>query len=274
MRYLLAVLMLVHGPLAADDAATQVKPVKVGNLPAEVLESSGLARGPKPGTFLTHGDSISPRSVPAFFVIRESGEVLERIELSAIKQRDWEAITVDNDGRIYVCDVGNNLNDRRDLTIYRLDPKRPALSGQIVFDYADQREFPPPMTQMNFDVEACVWHEKHLYLFTKDRGASGTSKVYCLKTAGPVRQTAELLGQIELDGQVTDAALSPKHDRLVLLGREKLFVASIENSEFVRAKYEKRPLPGIGKSEGVTFIDDSHLLISNEEGELYRYDLD
>jgi hypothetical protein len=263
--------MLAAASLAEEQKA-KGKLTRLGKLPAEIVESSGLTRGPAAGTFITHNDSQSARR-PMLYLIRENGELVRRLEVPAGKQRDWEAVAVDDRGRVYVCDCGNNASDRRDLVIYRLDLKKPDKSGAIAFVYPDQREFPPKDKQQCFDVEAVICLDQHLYLFTKDRPRGRASKVYRLKADGPNRQTAELLGELEVDGAVTDAAVSPKGDLLVLLGREKLFLSPLKKGDLLGARFEKHKLDGAGQTEGVTFLDDARLLITNEQGDVFRYDL-
>lgn len=270
MRPISVLTLLACVACGAEKPATESKLKKLGKLPAEIVESSGLARGPAAGVYFTHGDSGTAAEL---YAVHENGKLVNRWKLAGAKQRDWEAMTVDDRGRVYICDSGNNFHNRRDLTIYCLDFKRPDALGSIVFDYPDQREFPPRKMDQSFDVEACVWHDKHLYLFSKDRIRSRASRIYRLKTEGPARQTAELLGELAIDGQVTDAALSPKADRLVLLCQQKLFVAKIEKGDLIGARFEKHELKDAGQTEAATFIDDSHLLISNEQGDLFRFEL-
>lgn len=246
---------------------------KVGDMPSEVPESSGLARGPEAGTFYTHGDTRSPGGGPSLYLVRQNGELVRRIEPQGVQQRDWESLAQDGQGRLYIADCGNNGNDRRDLTIYRYDPKNPGAVGQIQFTYPDQQAFPPAKDQRNFDVEASLWHGGQLYLFTRDRANARVSKIYRLQADGPARQVAERAGQISVPGEVSDAALSPDGRRLALVGHGQLWLADVAPGRFSGTKVRNVPLPGTGQTEGVVFIDNGHLLISSEQGALYRYEL-
>jgi sugar lactone lactonase YvrE len=44
---------------------------------------------------------------------------------------DWEDITKDKDGNLYVGDFGNNDNERKDLCIYKIDKK--SLTTKVPF---------------------------------------------------------------------------------------------------------------------------------------------
>ncbi|KAA9332219.1 hypothetical protein F0P96_12100 [Hymenobacter busanensis] len=243
---------------------------RLGNMPAEVPESSGLARGPEPGTFYTHGDH---GNTPTLYLVRQSGELVRRVEIPGIQQEDWESVAQDAQGRLYIGDCGNNSNTRQDLTIYRVDPNNPAQVSTIRFSYPDQTAFPPPKNDRNFDVESSLWHNGTLYLFTRNRARGRDCKIYTLQADGPAQQTAKLLGQITLPGEVTDANLSPDGKHLALLGREQLYLCDVKGGNFTKAKARTVELPGAGQTEGLVFTDNQTLVISTEQGVLYQYKL-
>ncbi|WP_139362229.1 hypothetical protein [Hymenobacter sp. CRA2] len=243
---------------------------KLGTLPSEVPESSGLAKGPETGTYYTHGDH---GNTPTLYLVRENGELVRRIEVPGISQQDWESLAQDNAGNLYIGDCGNNANDRRDLTIYRLNPNAPGQVGQIKFRYPDQQAFPPDKQERNFDVEATLWHDGQLYLFTRNRARGKVCKIYTLQANGPAQQTAKLLGTLTLPGEVTGADLSPDGRRLALMGREQMFLCDVPGQDLTKAQPRTVELPGAGQTEGVVFNDNNTLTISTEQGVLYRYEL-
>ena len=239
---------------------------KVGKM-SEVPESSGLALTGENGTFYTHGDDGNP---PILYKINTQGEVLSRIEIPA-KSHDWESISRDQVGNVYIGDVGNNNNDRKNLVLLRLNPLNPQIVQEIHLKYPDQSEFPPSKKDRNFDCEATFWHDGQVYLFTKDRGRSATSKVYTVPDQ-PGSYTAKLLTKLAIPGQVTDAALSPDGRRLVLLGREEMFVFEGENlAAMLKAQPRQISLKGAGQTEGAVFTTDQTLYISTEQGSFYEY---
>lgn len=242
---------------------------RLGELSGGVPESSGLARGTRPGTFYTHADA---GNAPVLFEIDAQGKLLNSLKLP-VENTDWESLAQDNRGNLFVTDAGNNDNSRRDLAIYRLNPARPQEVGRISFAYADQRAFPPTKADRNFDCEASLWHNGQLYLFTKDRAQHSTSKVYTLPDQ-PGKHTAKLLTQLAIDGEVTGADLSPDGRHLALLGREQLFLLEGNNlAEALKATPKVISLNGAGQTEGVVFTDNGTLVISTEQGTIYQYKL-
>ena len=49
----------------------------------------------------------------------EKGKLLEKRTLSPAQAIDWEDMTADNDGQIYIGDFGDNWKKRNHLKIYR-----------------------------------------------------------------------------------------------------------------------------------------------------------
>ncbi|MCC3158842.1 esterase-like activity of phytase family protein [Hymenobacter sp. 15J16-1T3B] len=257
------------------DKTTLLNPVagltKVGHMGGEVKESSGLALGPEAGTYYTHGDDGAE---PTLYLIREDGSLVKSLPVPGVRQVDWESLAQDPQGVLYIGDCGNNNNDRRDLTIYRYDPRQPdAVPRSIRFTYPDQQEFPPGKKERNFDCEASLWYDGGIYLFTKDRGQGSTCKVYRLQADGPAKQQAKLLGKIAVAGEVTDAALSPDGRTLALLGREELFLCPVSGGNFTQTTPRAVRLPGAGQTEGAVFQGNNTLIISTEQGNVYRYEL-
>lgn len=232
-----------------------------------VPESSGLALTGEDGTFYTHGDEGAR---PILFKVDATGRTVAELEVP-VQGDDWESITRDTQGNLYIGDVGNNNNNRRDLVIYRLNPGNVKQVQEIKLKYPDQQDFPPAKQDQNFDCEATLWHGGNVYLFTKDRGQGQTSKVYAVPDQ-PGSYTARLITKLAIPGEVTDAALSPDGRRLVLLARQEMFV--LEGSSFeeaLKATPQQVSLKGAGQTEGAVFTDNATLYISSEQGALYKY---
>ncbi|SMB89259.1 hypothetical protein SAMN00120144_0890 [Hymenobacter roseosalivarius DSM 11622] len=242
---------------------------RTGSLNNAVPESSGLARADQSGTFYTHGDAGNS---PILYKIDATGKLLYETRLS-VPNQDWESLAQDNRGNLFVVDAGNNNNSRQDLAIYRLNPASPKQIGTIRFTYADQRKFPPAKSERNFDCEAALWHDGMVYLFTRDRANQTTSKVYAVSDK-PGQQTARLLTSLPINGEVTDADLSPDGKRLALLGKEELFLYEGDTFQaLLKATPQRINLPGVGQTEGIVFTDSQTLVISTEEGSIYQYTL-
>ncbi|NML66692.1 hypothetical protein HHL22_15905 [Hymenobacter sp. RP-2-7] len=242
---------------------------RVGTLPDNVRESSGLCAAPQAGSYFTFGDD---GTTPTVFRIDGTGHELDNFTLGA-PNHDWESLSRDPSGNYYMGDCGNNNNDRRNLAILRFRPDNPSQVGRIAFKYPDQTEFPPAKKERNFDCEASLWHGGQVYLFTKDRGAESTCKVYTVPET-PGTYTARLVQKIALPGEVTDATLSPDGRRLVLLARQELYVLEGATWEAIlKATPRHISLEGAGQTEGAAFKNANTLLITTEQGAVYELGL-
>ncbi|HEX8833936.1 MAG TPA: hypothetical protein VF719_07030 [Abditibacteriaceae bacterium] len=87
---------------------------------ARIDESSGLAASRRyPGLLWTHNDS---GDAARLFLVNQTGATLAEVELRGAGALDWEdmaAAGVGEDGWIYVADVGDNLEARPAVAIYR-----------------------------------------------------------------------------------------------------------------------------------------------------------
>ena len=153
-------------PLPTRDAVARIAS-------PEICESSGLVKSRRhPGVFWTHNDS---GDTPRLFAITASGELIAEFAVEDARHRDWEDITADEAGNLYVGDIGNNLNARRDLVVYRIPEPDPFGEERSVradlalpFRYADQKGF-PQWGRWNFDAEALFWMDGALHILTKHR---------------------------------------------------------------------------------------------------------
>jgi len=188
-------------------------------------EFSGLVRSPSHADiWWTHHDSGNP---PELFAFRLSGELVAPpgraagLLVDGARNQDWEDITASPDGRLFIGDIGNNANQRRDLCVYVLpepDPRvasLPSPARRVPFYYPQQLEFPPAVEI--FDAEALFWASGSLYLLTKQRSGRLTSlyRFDDLDRAEP--QPLLLIEQMDIGGEVTGADATADGTQVVVL---------------------------------------------------------
>jgi hypothetical protein len=167
-----------------------------------VVESSGLVASPThPGLFWTHNDS---GDVARLFAIDAAGELVGEFRVEGAAHRDWEDITADDAGYLYVGDFGNNDNARRDLVVYRIAEPDPYAARSVArvdrvlrFRYADQSAYPGE-GQRNFDAEALFWMDGALYLFTKHRSDTDTTLYRLPISENSEERVLEPIGRLAL----------------------------------------------------------------------------
>lgn len=238
---------------------------RVGTLPDSVSESSGLEIANEGQTYWTHGDGGNKNQL---FEINKEGKVISILPLPATQNKDWEELAKDDVGNIYVCDIGNNVNIRKDLRIYKVNTRNSNSIDTINFKFADQQLYPPARPQRNYDCEAAFWYNETLYLISKNRGDKYV-KIYTLPDKGG-SYVASIVDSIYLNSPITAADISPDGSKVVLLTYSKMYLLNAQGEDTLKLKagFVKRFNRSI-QSEGIVFINNTDLLISNEQRQLF-----
>jgi hypothetical protein len=246
---------------------------EVCSLPASLSETSGL-ESTGPNQFWTHNDSGGQA---ALYGLDTLGNITRTITLSNATNVDWEDISRDSNGNLYLGDFGNNNNDRKNLRIYKI-PSPAGITGNTVsagiiqFSYPDQKAYPPADNQKNFDMEAMLFFKDSLYLFSKNKTLpfNGYTKLYRLPTQ-PGMYTAVLVdslytGTDAIAGQITAAAVSPDGKRVALLSYTKLYVfGGFTGSAFFKGQLTQLDIGSLTQKEGICFADNCTIYITDEE---------
>ncbi len=244
---------------------------KVGSLHEDIEECSGIAKVPS-GHIAMINDSGNR---PDLFFTDEDGKIVKRQCLAEVSNIDWEEVSY-AEGYIYIGDFGNNRNKRKDLVIYKYtisETDSTTYYSEIHFKYADQKEFAPDDERMNYDLEAMVVYNDSIFLFTKNRTEPFTGYTY--QYGMPARGGHYNLTRLDsfktgTEGKwdywwISAATLSPNKKTLVLLGYDKMWTfENFKGSHFLRGKSTTYQFEALSQKEGITFLDDNHLMITDE----------
>ena len=256
------------------------------SLPKKLKEVSGIALSQDQKTIWAIEDAGNKNVV---YGLNRQGELITDVLVENAENNDWEDITKDAAGNIYIGDFGNNENDRQNLSILKLDLKTDSQKSTKViqatkFHYEGQTEFPPKKSNLLYDCEAFVEKEGIFYLFTKNRskGFDGTFLVFQIPNKGGDFE-AKLVGKLKLEGGYSDAAITSatinSKNEIVLLNHKNINVLSgFTANDFGSAKIQKIPLNHNSQKEAVVFVDDKTLLIADEKdkktgGNVYQFSL-
>ena len=87
-----------------------------------IREASGIVQSRRhPGIFWVHNDSGNP---PALFAVTKTGKLVREFAVS-VPNIDWEDITIDDHGHLFLGDIGNNGQKLPLRMIYRFDEPDP-----------------------------------------------------------------------------------------------------------------------------------------------------
>lgn len=244
--------------------------VRTGRLPKGIHESSGLALYNQ--SFVTQEDSGNPPYLFEFDCpLLKNRSPSDTIKLPrSVRNIDWESLAVDKQNNFYIGDFGNNSNQRQDLRIIKFNPET-GKQGIIHFKYADQQQYPPrKMKDQNFDGEALLWARDYLYIFSKNRGSSPV-KIYRVPDQ-PGEYVLVPYDSLDIHIQVTGADISSDEQTVALLGYGKvlLYQCAFDADSNLKLipKYCKQ-FRRSGQSEGIMFLDDDQLMITNERGKIF-----
>ncbi len=258
---------------------------EVTTLPNQIDESSGLEIE-NDNSLWTHNDDGSPE----LFCFDTLGNITRIVTITNATNIDWEDITRDESGNIYIGDFGNNDNDRSDLKIYKIpNPEtfsQNSIEAEIInFSYADQTSFPPSSANLNYDVEAMIWRENSLFLFTKNRSepSNGYSKLYKLPAENGT-YSAELIDSLFTDtkkstGRVTAADINNDSNQLALLTKQRVYYfENFVGNDFFSGDKIIFELANNSSKEGLCFINNEEFFITDETekkdgGILYRMNI-
>lgn len=247
-------------------------------LPAVLKEVSGMVCTSKGEVWLLN-DSHNPSDLFRYDPVEN--KVIETRHLP-VPNRDWEDLATDDKGNLYIGDVGNNYNRRKDLRIYRYNPTTQALDS-ILLQYPDQKEFAPAdKKHWNFNCEAVVFFRDSLHLFSKNSFKGNFYTKHYVVPAKPGQYVAELRDSICLKNRVvTGAAISHDGHTLSLtsyiIGKRFGFLPftkatvfyfqDFKGSAFLQGKQARKRLPKFliaRQYESVTQWTNDRWLVANE----------
>jgi hypothetical protein len=247
------------------------------------IECSGLVRSRQhDDLFWSINDSGNP---PRIYPLRRhgedfppaAGESSPGVLVEGVQNVDWEDLTLDADGRLIVADVGNNLNQRQDLTLYVFAEPSPTVARvtpaqRLVVRFPDQTQFPPPKENLNFDCEALFTVGNTIHLLSKHRSDTLT-KLYRLDHPQPDQPNVlTLVDRFDPLGMVTAANATRDGKRLAVITYQSvwLFERDTLDQPFFSARIRWAPFVS-AQMESVCFADDQTLLLADELlGQLYE----
>lgn len=256
----------------------------ITDLPKTLREVSGTETTEKSDVIWMLNDGGNPSKL---YAVSKKGKIKRTIAIKA-KNNDWEDLTTDAKGNIYIGDFGNNLNKRKNLVILKIaknDLKnKKATVKKIKFNYPNQHEYPPKKKNMYFDTEAFFYLKNNLYIFTKSRVRGKYGKTFLYKVpAKKGAYTAKLIGEYEncsdLECWITSADISPNGDKVALLSQKNILIFSnFKGDNFFGGTLQEIPLTHQSQKEAICFKNENTLLITDERahgagGNLYELKL-
>ncbi|TNJ45190.1 hypothetical protein KFZ70_07280 [Tamlana fucoidanivorans] len=242
----------------------------VAHLPSSLKEASAIEKVPNSDLLWTIEDNGNKNNV---YGINTQGEIIKNINISNATNEDWEDLTSDAAGNLYIGDFGNNSKNRDIFTIYKIsDLKKKNTTAERI-------DFVLPKEIKSKDFEAFFLYKNHFYVFSKEYKTSILVKIP--NTIG--KHTAELVTEFNLKGKhnrITSADISADSKTIVLLNHDKLWkITHFESDDVFQGDISEMPFKHDSQKEGITFKNQSTVYITDEKnksngGKLYTFKLD
>lgn len=258
--------------LACQQNSSAVK--ELYSLPKKLKEVSGITYSPQLDFIWGLEDSGNPNVI---YALNPEGALVQTVTITNAINVDWEDITHDNKGNLYVGDFGNNENTRKDLCIYKIDKAglkndSTASTSKISFAYPQQKDFPPKKKELFYDVEGFFEFKNNFYLFTKNRskGFDGTAFLYKVPNISGFHQ-AELIGEFKTCDDynhcvITSAAISPDGLKVAILSHDKIWLfENFKGDNFLSGTKTAFDLNHFSQKEAICFKNNDIVLIADEK---------
>ncbi len=257
------------------------------SLPKKLKEVSGITYFPGTNLIYTLEDSGNANKI---YALNSDGKTNKTITVTNAANVDWEDITKDKNGNIYIGDFGNNDNERQDLCIYKvakneLNKENAVAEYKVSFSYPEQTEFPPKKKELFYDVEGFFEYQNYFYLFTKNRSKNfdGTAFIYKILNAPGTQKATKIGGFKTCDNYnhcvLTSATISPDGKKVVLLSHDKIVLfKNYPGDLFNKGTQTEIQLNHFSQKEAIVFKDNTTLLIADEKtnkigGKVYEFKL-
>ncbi len=255
----------------------------ITDVPSVLKEVSGIAPNTDNTLIWMINDSGNK---PILYGVEESGKIKKQIRINA-NNRDWEDLTTDSQGNIYIGNFGNNSNDRKNLSILKILNKGldsiDEITPEIIrFSYPDQKKFPPKTSKKHFDCESFFYFNDSLYLFTKSRTSKnlGLTNLYKIPAQSGT-YTAEYISSFtscdDYGCWITSADINAEKNKVVLLTEHSVFIfTDFKGDNFLGGQVSRLLFDHLSQKESVFFKNDSTLYIADERasargGNLYKF---
>lgn len=238
-------------------------------LPNELSEISGLEKI-SDSVLIAINDGGNE---PILFFLDIKGTITRKVRVSNASNTDWEALAID-EKYVYIGDFGNNMNERKDLCIYRVNRQDIATLNEVTAEkmsisYKEQSEFPPKDHERYFDAEAMTFFEGQLWIFTKNstKPFDGKSFIYMVQFEANQSKALSKVSELKLNktSYLKDAVTSActVESSIVLTTYNRLIKLDFPKQGLSKSTIYK--YPHIQQVEACTYLGTNTYFLSNEQ---------
>lgn len=241
----------------------------IANISSSLKEASAIEKVVNSNLLWTIEDAGNKNNI---YGLDLKGNIVKDIDISNASNIDWEDLTSDYSGNLYIGDFGNNSKNRDAFTIYKVsDLTKPKTKAESI-------HFVLPKKMKPKDFEAFFLLDNYFYIFSKENKLTVLIRVPNIVG----KHTAELVDKFKLKGKhlkITSAAISNDGKTVILLNHDKLWkISGFKSNNFFKGTIEALNFDHTSQKEGVCFKNKNTVYITdeknkNEGGNLYEFEL-
>lgn len=239
----------------------------IADLPNSLKEASAIETVVNSNLLWTIEDSGNKNNI---YGLDLKGNIVKDIDISNSSNIDWEDLTSDKEGNLYIGDFGNNSKNRDSFIIYKVSNLNAKKTE------AERINFVLPESIKPKDFEAFFLWNGYFYLFSKENKSSMLFKVP--NRVG--KHIAQKAFKFNLKGKnlkITSADISEDGKTLVLLNHDKLWkITDFEGDSFFEGTIKELKFEHNSQKEGICFKNGNSVYITDEKtkgegGNLYGF---
>jgi hypothetical protein len=243
----------------------------VADLPSSLKEISAIEKTTTSDLLWVIEDAGNTNNL---YGLNAKGDIIKDISISNIQNIDWEDLTSDSFGNIYIGDFGNNSKKRKNFAIYKVSNPENATDDVT----AEVISFKLPKHMKSEDFESFFLYNDAFYIFSKDHKETKLFKIP--NVIGD--HEASYISEVKLKGKntkVTSADISDDGKTVVLLNHDKLWkLNGFKKDDFFSGSKEELKFDLDSQKEGINLIYLNTVLITDEKtkhegGQIYSFKL-
>ncbi len=227
----------------------------------DIRESSGIVASRQfEGVYWTLNDSGNPSVI---YATKRNGELIQEIKIHGARNFDWEALGIDNNGQLWIGDIGNNSRMRFDLNVAVVKEPNPykETEAEVIAKY------PYRYPDENVDAEGLFIADGVPYIVSKEQSGAMLYRFPTLKAG--TKQVLERVGEFSEAKLVTGAGTSADGKRLAVCTYNSLWVYHSTDGNLARM-IQRKPwvLRHNFLGEAICF-EEYNLYLTNEARDIY-----
>lgn len=227
----------------------------------DIRESSGIVASQQfDGIYWTLNDSGNPA---VLYATKRNGELIQEIIIQGTRNRDWEALAIDNKGQLWIGDIGNNSRMRFDLNVFVINEPNPHTDTEVQVI----AKYPYRYPDNNVDAEGLFITNGIPYIVSKEQAGAVLYRFPELKA--DTKQVLQRVGEFADAKLVTGAGISTDGKRLAVCTYNALWVYHNATGDVAKMiKNKPWTLRHNFQGEAICF-EDYNLYLTNEARNIY-----